>query len=75
MAMGKYRIKKGTNGYKVFFLKDYGCGYSWEQISVYSSKEAAQAFIDAEKEKAHSAKAARKGATVWPTPKTEKTSF
>lgn len=50
MAMGKYRIKETTGGYIVLYLKDYGNGFSWEQIGrKYDSKEAAQAFIDAEK--------------------------
>ena len=51
MAMGKYRIKETSTGdFIVLYLKDYGNGFSWEQISrKYDSKEAAQAFIDAEK--------------------------
>ena len=51
MAMGKYRIKETSTGdFIVLYLKDYGNGFSWEQIGrKYDSKEAAQAFIDAEK--------------------------
>ena len=51
MAMGKYRIKETNGGYIVLYLKDYGNGFSWEQIgrNKYESKEAAQAFIDAER--------------------------
>lgn len=49
--MSKYRIKETTGGsYIVFYLKDYGNGYSWEQIGgKYATREAAQAFIDAER--------------------------
>ena len=47
MAMGKYRIKETTGGFIVFYLKDYGNGYSWEQTGrKFESKEAAQAYID-----------------------------
>ena len=51
MAMGKYRIKETSTGdFIVLYLKDYGNGFSWEQIGrKYDSKEAAQAFIDAKK--------------------------
>ena len=51
MAMGKYRIKETSTGdFIVLYLKDYGNGFSWEQIGrKYDSKEAAQAFINAEK--------------------------
>lgn len=51
MAMSKYRIKALREGvYIVLYLKDYGGGFSWDQIGgKFESKEAAQAFIDAEK--------------------------
>ena len=50
MAMSKYRIKESGGGFIVLFLKDVGGGYSWEQIGgKFDSKEAAQAFIDAER--------------------------
>ena len=48
--MGKYRIKETAKGFIVLFLKYVGGGYVWEQIGgTYASKEAAQAFIEAEK--------------------------
>ena len=55
MAMGKYRIKETTGGgFIVFYLKDYGNGYSWEQTGrTFFSKEAAQAYIDELKGKDH----------------------
>ncbi len=51
--MGKYRIKENSSsagGFIVLMLKDMGGGYAWEQIGGrFESKEAAQAFIDAER--------------------------
>ena len=48
--MSKYRIKQTGKGYIVLMLKDVGGGYSWEQIGgTFESKEAAQAYIDAER--------------------------
>lgn len=51
MAMGKYRLKKSCAGfYIVFELKDVGGGYCWDDIGrKFESKEAAQAFIEAER--------------------------
>ena len=48
MAMGKYRIKETSTGdFIVLYLKDYGNGFSWEQIGrKYETKEAAQLAID-----------------------------
>ena len=52
--MGKYRIKETGKGFIVLFLKDVGGGFSWEQIGrTFDSKEAAQAFIDAERGAEH----------------------
>lgn len=55
--MGKYRIKEYNGRFIVFYLKDVGGGYSWEQIGgKFDSKEAAQAFIDAERGADHEKK-------------------
>ena len=52
--MSKYRIKQTGKGYIVIMLKDVGGGYSWEQIGgTFESKEAAQAYIDAERGAQH----------------------
>ncbi len=55
--MGKYRIKENSSsagGFIVLMLKDMGGGYAWEQIGGrFESKEAAQAFIDAERGAQH----------------------
>lgn len=58
MAMSKYRIKALREGvYIVLYLKNYGNGFSWEQIGgKFTSKEAAQAFIDAERGAEHESK-------------------
>ena len=52
--VSKYRIKQTGKGYIVLMLKDVGGGYSWEQIGgTFESKEAAQAYIDAERGAQH----------------------
>lgn len=49
--MSKYRIKQTGSGlYIVLELKDVGGGYCWSDTGrKFESKEAAQAFIDAER--------------------------
>lgn len=51
MAMSKYRIKQtGTGAFIVLELKNVGGGYCWNDTGrKFESKEAAQAFIDAER--------------------------
>ena len=53
--MGKYRIKQTSSGlFIVLELKDVGGGYCWNDTGrKCESKEAAQAFIDAERGAAH----------------------
>ena len=53
--MGKYRIKQTSSGlYIVLELKDVGGGYCWNDTGrKFESKEAAQAYIDAERGAAH----------------------
>ena len=47
MAMSKYRIKETARGYIVLTLKDVGGGYVWQpSVRTFTSKEAAQAYID-----------------------------
>ena len=47
MAMSKYRIKETARGYIVLMLKDVGGGYVWQPADrTFTSKEAAQAYID-----------------------------
>lgn len=56
MAMSKYRIKETARGYIVLMLKDVG-GYCWNDTGrKFESKEAAQAFIDAERGADHEKK-------------------
>lgn len=48
--MGKYRIKEYNGRFIVYELKDVGGGYCWNDTGrKFESKEAAQAFIDAER--------------------------
>ena len=52
--MSKYRIKETGKGFIVLCLTSVGGGYSWEQIGgTFESKEAAQAYIDAERGAQH----------------------
>lgn len=53
--MGKYRIKQTSSGlFIVLELKDVGGGYCWNDTGrKFESKEAAQAYIDAERGAAH----------------------
>ena len=45
--MGKYRIKETARGFIVLYLKDVGNGYVWQPADrTFTSKEAAQAYID-----------------------------
>ena len=53
--MSKYRIKQTGSGlYIVLELKDVGGGYCWNDTGrKFENKEAAQAFIDAERGAKH----------------------
>ena len=56
--MGKYRIKETARGFIVLVLKDVGGGYCWNDIGrTFESKEAAQAYITAERGADHEKKA------------------
>ena len=49
----KYRIKETAKGYGVFYLKNYGNGCGYEDTGRrFTTKDDAQAYIEAEREAA-----------------------
>ena len=47
--MSRYKVIKTGNGFSVWKLKDFGCGYSYEDTkNIFSSKEEAQKYIESE---------------------------
>lgn len=48
--MSKYKIRPYREGFKVWYLRDMGSGYSWDDVKmVFRSREQAEQYIEEQK--------------------------